>query len=266
MNALASAPPAAAAATGQELACRGATVRFGAFTALNGVDVAFAPGILHGVIGANGAGKTTLINVLSGRQDLAAGQVLLDGRDITGLPAHARARLGLGRSFQITKIFPTMTVFENLRLAAQPVHFRLQPFWRPVTAFRAVAEAAERMLEFTGLAQRRDVVAGQLAHGDQRALEVGLSLMGNPRTLLLDEPLAGVGHHEIERAVDLLRRVHVGRTVVLIEHNMTVMMALAERIVVMARGAVLATGTPEEVRKDPRVRASYLGEDDDARA
>lgn len=172
----------------------------------------------------------------------------------------------MGRSFQITKIFPTMTVFENLRLAAQPVHFPLQPFWLPVTSFRAVAEAADQMLEFVGLVRHRDVVAGQLAHGDQRALEVGLSLMGNPRTLLLDEPMAGVGHHEVERAVDLLHRVRAGRTVVLIEHNMKVMMALAERIVVMARGTVLATGTPEEMRNDPRVRASYLGEDEDAHA
>lgn len=248
------------------LACRNATVRFGAFTAVDAVSVAFAPGLLHGVIGPNGAGKTTLINLLSGRQVLSGGQVLLDGRDISGLPAHARARLGLGRSFQITKIFPTMTVFENLRLAGQASSFGFQPFWRTVTAYRALAAAAEEMLGFIGLGALRDVVAEHLAHGDQRALEVGLTLMNKPGIVLLDEPLAGVGQHEVDRAVALLRSMGQGRTVILIEHNMEVMMALADRIVVMAHGAVLATGTPQEMRADARVRATYLGGDDDAGA
>ena len=248
------------------LACRNATVRFGAFTAVDGVDLEFPPNLMHGVIGPNGAGKTTLINALSGQQALSAGQVLLEGRDIGAVPAHERAHLGIGRSFQITKIFPTMTVFENLRLAGQARRFGIQPMWRTVTGYPALAEAADEMLGFIGLTARRDVVAGQLAHGDQRALEVGLTLMTNPTIVLLDEPLAGVGQHEVERAVDLLRRVRQGRTVILIEHNMKVMMALADRIVVMARGAVLATGTPDEVRADARVRATYLGEDDDAGA
>ena len=248
------------------LSCRNATVRFGAFTAVESVDIDFTPGVLHGVIGPNGAGKTTLINALSGRQALSAGQVLLDGQDISGLPAHQLARLGIGRSFQITKTFPSMTVYENLRVAGQAAYFALQPFWRAVTRYPALAEAVEDMLGFIGLRERRDVIAGQLAHGDQRALEVGLTLMRKPRIVLLDEPLAGVGQHEVERAVDLLQRMRVGRTVILIEHNMKVMMALADRIVVMARGAVLANGTPEEVRADPKVRASYLGEEDHAGA
>ena len=248
------------------LACRGVTVRFGAFTAVDSVDIAFTPGLLHGVIGPNGAGKTTLINALSGRQALAGGQVLLDGRDISALPAHARARLGIARSFQITKIFPTMTVFENLRLAGQAQRFGFQPFWRPVTAYPALAASADEMLGFIGLGALRDVVAEQLAHGDQRALEVGLTLMGNPSIVLLDEPLAGVGQHEVDRAVELLQRVRQGRTVILIEHNMKVMMALADHIVVMAHGAVLATGTPQQMRSDALVRATYLGGDDDAGA
>ena len=248
------------------LSCRDVTVRFGNFTALNSVSVAFTPGQLHGVIGPNGAGKTTLMNALSGRQDLTEGQVLLDDRDISRLPAHARAALGIGRSFQITKIFPTMTVLENLRLAGQASRFRIQPAWRPVRAYRALAQAAQDMLEYIGLGDQRDVVAEQLSHGDQRALDVGLALMTNPRIVLLDEPLAGVGRHEIERAVGLLRRIREGRTVVLIEHNMDVMMSLADRIVVMARGAVLATGTPQEVRADPAVRGAYLGEETHAGA
>ena len=252
--------------TGQLLSCRNATVRFGAFTAVDDVTIDFTPGQMHGVIGPNGAGKTTLINALSGRQALSAGQVLLDGEDISALPAHARAARGLGRSFQITKIFPTMTVFENLRLAAQASRFGVQPFWKPVSNYRALAAAADEMLGFIGLEARRDVIAEQLSHGDQRALEVGLTLMTEPRIVLLDEPLAGVGQHEIDRAVDLQQRARQGRTVILIEHNMAVMMALADRIVVMARGAVLAAGTPDEVRADAKVRTAYLGEDDDAGA
>jgi len=203
---------------------------------------------------------------LSGRQALTDGKVLLDGRDISGLSAHARARLGIGRSFQITKIFPTMTVFENLRLAGQAGHFDLQPFWRPVSSYSALAAAADEMLGFIGLRARRDLVAAQLAHGEQRALELGLTLMNKPAILLLDEPLAGVGQHEVERVVDLLRRMGQGRTVILIEHNMRAMMALADQIVVMTHGAVLATGTPAQVQGDPRVRTSYLGEEDDAGA
>ena len=159
-----------------------------------------------------------------------------------------------------------MTVFENLRLAAQASRFGVQPFWKPVSNYRALAAAADEMLGFIGLEARRDVIAEQLSHGDQRALEVGLTLMTEPRIVLLDEPLAGVGQHEIDRAVDLLQRARQGRTVILIEHNMAVMMALADRIVVMARGAVLAAGTPDEVRADAKVRTAYLGEDDDAGA
>ena len=248
------------------LACRDATVRFGAFTALDSVSIHFTPNLLHGVIGPNGAGKTTLINLLSGRQPLDAGQVLLDGRDIGSLPAHARARLGIGRSFQITKIFPTMTVYENLRLAGQAARFGLQPFWRTVAGYPSLAAAADEMLGFIGLGALRNVVAEQLAHGDQRALELGLTLINDPKIVLLDEPLAGVGQHEVDRAVELLRRTREGRTVILIEHNMKVMMALADHIVVMARGAVLATGTPAQVQVDPKVRATYLGGDDDAGA
>lgn len=244
----------------------GVTLAFGGVKALSGVGFGVQPGSITAVIGPNGAGKTTLLNVLSGRQPLTSGQVLLDGRDIGALHAHERARQGIGRSFQITKIFPTMTVFENLRLAGQAARFGVQPFWRSVTAYRALAAAADEMLGFIGLEALRDVVAEQLAHGDQRALEVGLTLMGNPRIVLLDEPLAGVGQHEVERAIALLQRVRKDRTVILIEHNMKVMMALADRIVVMAHGAVLASGTPQEMRTDLRVRATYLGGDDDVDA
>ncbi len=244
------------------LECRDVAVRFGAFTAIDGVSLAFTRGRLYGVIGPNGAGKTTLLNVLSGRLFADIGRVLLDGRDVTNDPAHARARLGLGRSFQITKLFAGLTVFESLRLAGLGRFFRLQPFWRPIGSYRAVSSAADDMLATIGLADRRNTVAEQLSHGDQRALEVGLSLMTEPRVLLLDEPLAGVGQHEIERAVSLIERVRVGRTVVLIEHNMPAVMRLSDEIVVMVRGRVLAAGGPDAIRKNPAVRAAYLGDVD----
>lgn len=244
------------------LECRDVAVRFGAFTAIDGVSLSFEAGRLYAVIGPNGAGKTTLLNVLSGRLQADSGRVLLDGREVTNVPAHARARLGLGRSFQITKLFAGLTVFESLRLAGLGRFFRLQPFWRPIGSYRAVSAAADAMLETIGLAERRGTVAEQLSHGDQRALEVGLSLMTEPRVLLLDEPLAGVGQHEVERAVALIERVRAGRTVVLIEHNMQAVMRLSEEIVVMVRGRVLASGAPEAIRRDAAVRAAYLGEAD----
>jgi branched-chain amino acid transport system ATP-binding protein len=242
------------------LACNGVTVRFGAFTAIDDVSLAFEAGRLYSVIGPNGAGKTTLINVLSGRLVADSGRVMLDGEDITGQPAHRRASRGLGRSFQITKLFAGLTVFESLRLAGLGRFFRLQPFWRPIGSYRHVAAAADAMLETVGLEHRRDTIAEQLSHGDQRALEVGLSLMTEPRVILLDEPLAGVGQNEMERAIALVERVRTGRTVVLIEHNMQAVMRLSDEIVVMVRGRVLAAGPPQRIQSDPGVRAAYLGE------
>jgi branched-chain amino acid transport system ATP-binding protein len=241
-------------------------VRFGAFTAIDGVSLAFQPERLYGVIGPNGAGTTTLLNVLSGRLQPDSGTVLLDGRDITSSPAHVRAQRGIGRSFQITKLFAGLTVFESLRLAGLSRFFRLQPFWRPVGSYPEVARAADAMLEVIGLGHRRNTIAEQLSHGDQRALEVGLSLMSEPRVLLLDEPLAGVGQHEVERAIALIERVRAGRTVVLIEHNMPAVMRLSDAVVVMVRGRVLASGTPREIQADRQVRAAYLGEPADALA
>jgi branched-chain amino acid transport system ATP-binding protein len=243
------------------IACRGITVRFGALTALDSVTLSFPAGGIHSVIGPNGAGKTTLINVLSGRQRPTLGEVTLDGRDITSSEAFERARAGIGRSFQITKIFPTLSVFENLRLAAQAEAFRLQPFWRSVQDYRGLADAADRIADEIGLQGMRDAPAEQLSHGDQRALELGITLMTRPRILLLDEPLAGVGEHEIERTMDVITRLSGGRTVILIEHNIDVVMKVSDRIIVMDQGAVLCIGTPDEVRRDPAVRRAYLGEE-----
>ena len=243
------------------LQCHHVTVSFGALKAIDDVHYDFEQGRVYGLIGPNGAGKTTLLNVLAGRQLRYQGKVLCEGSDVSGLAPHQRARLGIGRSFQITKIYPDMTVLENLRIAAQIRHGRFLPLWQSSRYDRKLADDIDAMLELTGLTARRDAVAGVLSYGLQRALELGLTIMPQPRILLLDEPLAGIGHHEIEGATHLIKKAAAGRTVLLIEHNMDVIMSLSEQIVVMSNGRVIARGTPDEVRNDPTVRAVYLGED-----
>ncbi|HLT27203.1 MAG TPA: ABC transporter ATP-binding protein [Zeimonas sp.] len=247
---------------GVSLRCQDIEVAFGGLRAVDGVSYEFEPNRLYSLIGPNGAGKTTLMNALSGRSRLNNGKVLLDGRDITSLAPYQRTRAGLGRSFQITQIFPGATVLENLRLAAQASRYRLQPFWRPVRSFRAIQQDAEAVLAEIGLEPAAHVRAENLSHGDQRALEVGLTLLSRPKVLLLDEPLAGVGVQDIDRSVERIRRIARGRTVLLIEHNMEVVMEISDEIVVMVSGRILASGSPRTVRDDPRVRSAYLGEEE----
>ena len=243
------------------LRCQNVTVSFGALKAIDDVNYDFATGKVYGLIGPNGAGKTTLLNVLAGRQLQHQGAVLCDGADISRLGANQRARRGIGRSFQITKIYPEMTVAENLRIAAQIKHSRFMPFWIAPGYDRKLAADIDDMLELTGLTAHRNDLAGAMSYGLQRALELGLTILPQPRILLLDEPLAGIGHHEIEQATRLIRKASEGRTVLLIEHNMDVIMALSEQIVVMSNGRVIAAGTPQQVRTDPLVRSVYLGEE-----
>ena len=223
--------------TGVSLQCENIQVAFGGLKAVAGVSRSFQSGRIYGLIGPNGAGKTTLMNALSGHATLAAGQVILNGRDITKLSVHARTRAGLGRSFQITKIFAGMTVLENLKLAAFAHLYRVQPFWKPAGRFADVRQSAEKVLEQIGLERLAHAPAENLSHGDQRALEVGLALLSDPSVLLLDEPLAGVGHERLEQAIGLIRRIVAGRTVLLIEHNMDVVMQISDEIVVMVQGA-----------------------------
>ena len=245
----------------RSLSCRDVLVAFGGFRAVGGVSMDFVPGEINSVIGPNGAGKTTLMNVLSGRLSPQRGEVRLGDLDISRRTAHQRARLGIGRSFQITKIFPELTVFENFRLAAQARLFRLQPFWRPASSYDELRVAAEEILVEVGMTSRRDQLAEELSHGDQRALELGITLATRPSVLLLDEPLAGVGEKEMDQTVALIARVAKGRTVVLVEHNIQAVMELSHRVFVMNQGTLLASGTPAEMRTNREVRAAYLGDE-----
>jgi branched-chain amino acid transport system ATP-binding protein len=242
-----------------DLECSDLSVRFGSFVAVSAVSFGFTRGRVYGIIGPNGAGKTTLMNAIVGRQRLDAGTIHLLGRNVTALDVPTRARLGLGRSFQITKIFSAMTVFENLRLAAQVNAFRWQPAWRPASTYPRIADEARAMLAEIGLEQHANTEADKLSHGDQRALELGLALMTRPKVLLLDEPLAGVGHHGIREAMALLERMIRGRTVLLIEHNMQAIMSIAQEVLVMANGELIASGSPDEIRLNDTVRTAYLG-------
>jgi branched-chain amino acid transport system ATP-binding protein len=243
------------------LKCDGVTVSYGALRAVNDVSHDFHEGRIYGLIGPNGAGKTTLLNVLAGRQMRHDGKVFCHGQEISQRPAYARARMGIGRSFQIIKIFGEMTVEENLLIAAQSRRPGFQPFWISSSFDRKFREQLEAILELTGLTAHRDEIAGTLPYGLQRSLELGVTLLPDPKILLLDEPLAGIGHHEIQAALELIHKVAQGRTVLLIEHNMDAVMSLSHEIVVMNNGSVIACGSPESIRKDESVRSIYLGED-----
>jgi len=242
------------------LAARGIGVRFGDFRALSDVTLDVPASSLHAVIGPNGAGKTTLFNVLTGRLAPNEGRVALAGRDVTRLPAHRRVHLGMARSFQVTNIFADLTVAENLRLAVQAVRgWEKWVFWRGLGRQIAARHQVAALLEDVGLAPRATWRAGDLSHGGQRALEIGMALAADPRIVFLDEPLAGMGIDEVHRTKELIRGLVPGRTVVLIEHNMRVVLDISDRITVLAQGRPIAEGTPAMIRADAAVREAYLG-------
>ena len=242
------------------LAVEGLAKRFGAFAALKHVSFAVRKHSIHSLIGPNGAGKTTLFNCLTGALKPSAGRVVFDGRDITHLPPHRRARIGMGRSFQVTNLFQSLTVFESLRLAAQAqTGLAALDFVRPKERLgRAVADA-ELVLERLGLGPYRDAKAGELSHGRQRLLEVGLALAVRPSLVLLDEPTAGMGVEDIGAMKELIATLARDYTIVLIEHNMRVVLDISDMITVMHLGEVLVEGRPDAVRRDHRVKAAYLG-------
>ena len=237
------------------------TKQFGGLTAVRDVSLELLSGEIHAIIGPNGAGKTTFINLLSGDLPPTAGRILLGARDITRLPAHRVARLGVGRSYQKTNIFPAFTCYRNCWLAAQarlPSSFR---FLRPARAYAGIHEAVERALKMVELTARAQVPAAAVSHGEQRQLEVAMLLATEPRVLLLDEPMAGMGPEESERVVALIRRLSGPHTILLIEHDMDAVFAVADRITVMVNGAVLESGTPDASRASARVRDAYLGDE-----
>jgi ABC-type branched-subunit amino acid transport system ATPase component len=233
------------------------TKAFGGLTAVNRVDFAIHRGELRAVIGPNGAGKTTFFNVLTGVLPPSSGRIVFKGRDVTGLPAHAVSRLGVARSYQITNIFGDLTVFENVRIAAQSrvTHYRC---WGSAERLTSVTARAEEILRLLGLVTKRHVRAAELSHGEQRYLEIGIALATDPDFLLLDEPTAGMSPDETRRTAEFVRKLAGRVTIVLVEHDMEVVMGVSDRITVLNYGQVLAEGTPAEIRDNADVRRVYL--------
>jgi len=238
------------------------TKRFGSLVAIRDISLTVAPGELRAVIGPNGAGKTTFFNLVSGFFTPSAGSILFDGRDITSVPAHRRVGLGMARTFQITEVFPELTVFENIRIVAEvAAGYRLRP-WLNRAEAAELRRRIDETLEFSALSAKADRVVGELAHGDQRAAEIAMALALNPHLLLLDEPTAGMGDQETYDITQLIRRLHKSGklTIVLIEHDMRVVFHLADRITVLDQGHFLAEGTPQEIAANPAVQTAYLGQ------
>jgi branched-chain amino acid transport system ATP-binding protein len=230
---------------------------FGGIRAVAGVNLEIPRGGLYAVIGPNGSGKTTLFNLLTGHTRPDAGRVRFDGQDITGMPYHKVARRGLAKSYQITTVFPLLTVRENVRIAAQSAD-HAYVFWRPADRIGRVVEHAEEVLARVGLAEQREVVASNLSHGDQRRLDLAIALATSPTLLLLDEPTAGMSTTETAATTALVRDLNRDVTILMIEHKMDVILGIADRIMVLHQGATLFEGTPDEVRSHPEVQEVYL--------
>ena len=235
--------------------------RFGSLVALRDISLTVMKGELRAIIGPNGAGKTTLFNLISGFFPPSSGTINFDGQDITGMPAHRRVNIGIARTFQITEIFPELSVFENVRISTEvTAGYRLRP-WMSREESGVVERQVRETLELTGLASKAERLVGELSHGDQRAAEIAMALALRPRLLLLDEPTAGMGEQETYEITGLIRRLHreSSYTIVLIEHDMRVVFHLADRITVLDQGKMLADGTPQEIAANETVQAAYLG-------
>ena len=231
---------------------------FGRLLAVDAVSLEVAPGELRAIIGPNGAGKSTLFKLISGELAPSSGRIVFDGEDTTGLPHFAVSRRGIAKSYQVTTIFPQLTVFENVRVAVQCRRTVLD-CWTRAERLRGVGDRAREILAAVELEGRADALAASIGHGLQRHLELGIALACDPRLLLLDEPTAGMSPEETERTIALIKRIAAGRTVVLVEHKMKVVMEIADRITVLHQGRVLAEGAPEAIRRDARVQQVYLG-------
>jgi branched-chain amino acid transport system ATP-binding protein len=243
------------------LELRHVSKRFGGVVATDEVTLDVKQGEVHALIGPNGAGKTTLIGQISGSLATDTGQILLEKADITRWRQHERVRAGLARSYQITSIFKRFSVLDNLALAVQARSGSSFSFWHPVAKEAALFVEARELADQIGLAPKIDSLAATLAHGEQRALEVGLALATQPKLVLLDEPMAGMGPEESQRMISLIGRIRAQVTVLLVEHDMDAVFRLADRITVMVDGRVIATGDPERIRSDAEVRRAYLGDE-----
>jgi len=241
------------------------TKRFGGLTAVNDVSIDLRLGQIHAVIGPNGAGKSTLTNLLTGDLPASSGHVALHGQDITGWTPERISRNGLGRSYQKTNIFRSFTVWENVRLSAQsrsqPMPFNPLAWLTQASVIQDVNMRAERAIELAGLQNRRHAIAGAASHGEQRQLEIAMTLATEPKVLLLDEPLAGMGVAEAESMVQLLLRLKPAHAMMLVEHDIDAIFTLADQLTVMVNGQVIASGTPEAIRGNADVQAAYLGEE-----
>ncbi len=246
------------------LEIRGVSKSFGALQACDGISLEVRRGEVHALIGPNGAGKTTLIGQITGELRPDAGAILFEGRDITALPAAARARLGLARSFQITSIFRSFTAQGNVALAVQATEPHSFRFWAAAQKLARLQGPARRRLGELGLGARAGAVASGMAHGEHRQLELAMALATEPSLLLLDEPMAGLGSEESQAMLALLAELKGHYSILLIEHDMDVVFQLADRVSVLVQGRVIASGAAEAIRNDPLVREAYLGEDDDA--
>jgi branched-chain amino acid transport system ATP-binding protein len=243
------------------LEVRKLTKTFGALLATDGIDFDVAEGETHAVIGPNGAGKTTFISQLAGNLRPDSGSVRFAGADITNLSAPRRARMGLARSFQITSVYPEFSALDNVALAVQAHSGHSFRFWRTARGDPALVEPAKKVLDEVGLASRMNVLAANLAHGEQRQLEVAMALATGPRLLLLDEPMAGMGTEESQRMIALLQKLKQKKTIILVEHDMDAVFRLADRISVLVYGKVIATDVPEKIKLNQDVRKAYLGEE-----
>jgi branched-chain amino acid transport system ATP-binding protein len=243
------------------LEIRGLKKNFGPAEIIRGVDLVVPKGERHAVIGPNGAGKSTLFNLMSGLIVPTSGTVTLNGDVISGKAPYEINRRGLSRSFQVTNIFPRMSVFENVRCGVLWSAKQRYNFWRGVGKAAGVRERTEEVLTEIGLTDRRNVMAGVLTYAEQRALEIGITIAGGANVILLDEPTAGMSRHETDRAVGLIRRISEGRTLMIVEHDMGVVFGLADRISVLVYGEIIATGPPAEIRASAKVKEAYLGEE-----
>ena len=238
----------------------GLTKSFGKTEIIRGVDLSIGKNERHAIIGPNGAGKSTLFNLITGRFAQSGGTVSLHGANLAGKQPYEINRMGLSRSFQITNIFPKMTVFENVRCSLLWSMGYKYSFWNLVARSKALTEGAEAILEQINLTERRNLPAGVLSYAEQRALEIGITIAGGADVIMLDEPTAGMSHSETDYIVELIRKVTEGKTLIMVEHDMGVVFGLADYISVLVYGEIIATGRPEEVRSNPKVQEAYLGE------